>query len=193
EDRLAFWDTTLTRRLMNYSQEPEDAFEGELLFVGCSWKKDEKNKWRPNKLAQSLNLWLENDFGTGTPRKLIDVRIMDGIPGRRFTTELYRLLDRATLAIMIITEDMKLENKSDGTVKSYGKPNIYHEVGYLMSRLEPRGRLIVLCQEGVELPSNVHDSVYIPFDGTLGDLAMAYEDIVKWIKDNCRMISESKR
>ena len=131
----------------------------------------------PNTTAQHLSKMLETDFGSLREDPLLSVNIMQGAAGEFLTAQLYARLQESTLAIVLMTADIK--DKS-GTL--YSKPNVYHELGYLMKHIG-RDRVLLVCEEETMIPANVQDLIRVPF--TRGKLALAYHEIVQWLNRTC--------
>jgi predicted nucleotide-binding protein len=95
---------------------------------------------------------LNKDFKKG-----LQVRMVRRKYGSRIFDKIYSNLQDSTLGIVILTKDV--EGKND---KFYAKPNIYHELGFLMGALhhlntKELSKVLILKEEGVEVPSNVPD------------------------------------
>lgn len=64
------------------------------------------------------------------------------------------------------------------TGERFTRLNVYHELGYLMRHLDSQ-RLQVLCEEGVDISSNIHDLVWASFP--TDKLALCYREILDWL------------
>lgn len=158
--------------LKNCADFTPTSFE-EIMFVTCSWIKDTDSEPRPNNITQLLvSNWLNEDLNRH--KKIIDFKILRASNTDYLDEQLYSGLDKATLALIILTKDIVDENG-----KYYCKPNVYHELGYLMNRLTHR-KILILKEEGAILPSNVQNIPYISF--TEDDLILQYNLILEAIR-----------
>ncbi|MCE2400775.1 nucleotide-binding protein [Candidatus Poribacteria bacterium] len=75
--------------------------------------------------------------------------------------------DEAGFAIVLLTADDLGAPKDNNELKPRARQNVILELGYFLHGLG-RERVCVLHKEGVELPSDIHGIVYVPFDETGG-------------------------
>jgi hypothetical protein len=172
-DVLQSWMFRSAHLFRKYTLEPSPTPRSEALFITCSWRSEKDYKTLPNKYARDLSSWIENDFGRKRSAPLISVYIMEGAAGQFLTNQLYARLKETTLGLILLTADI------DSTdTKMYSKPNIYHELGYLMRQLGNE-RVALVVEKGVEIPSNIHDVIRIEFPRD--KLALFYREIVQWL------------
>ena len=69
-----------------------------------------------------------------------------------------RIVDIGGKAIILLTKD---DEMADGSMRS--RQNVIHEIGFFQGKYG-RKNVILLCEEGVELFSNISGIVYIQFD-----------------------------
>jgi predicted nucleotide-binding protein with TIR-like domain len=172
DEYIAKWKSRMQRMLSRFCMEPAPTPGVETLFITCSWK-SEDGQATPNNYAIDLSNCLEEDFGRRSKKALLSVFIMEGVAGDFFTQQLYARLDESTLGLVLLTADIIAK---DG--KYYSKPNVYHELGYLMKQLGPK-RVAVVCEGGVTVPSNIHDVIRIDYEK--GKLLLAYSKIAGWV------------
>jgi hypothetical protein len=104
----------------------------------------------------------------------MSIHVLEAATGGLLAQQVYARLREATLAIIIMSKD--IESK-DG--QFFTKLNVVHEMGYLMRQLDA-GRLAILHEEGVTLPTNVTHQVYVDF--RVDQLALSYREIVAWLR-----------
>ena len=77
--------------------------------------------------------------------------------------------DEAGFAIVLLTADDVGAPKKDqkDNLKSRARQNVILELGYFFAQLG-RGRVCVLYEEGVELPSDIQGVIYVPLDSANG-------------------------
>ena len=172
EDQVTRWKYRMGRVLKKYCMEPSPVPGPETLFITCSWS-SEFGQATPNEYAIELSAMLESDFGRRRSVPLLSVFIMEGVAGEFFTEQLYKRLDESTLGLVLLTADIE---SSDG--KKFSRPNVYHELGYLMKHLGP-GRIAIVCENGVTVPSNIHDVIRIDYSSH--KLILAYTKIAGWV------------
>ncbi|MDZ7269635.1 MAG: nucleotide-binding protein [candidate division KSB1 bacterium] len=173
EEELNHWRFVVTRIFDRFCIDPVPAPNSESLFIACSWEKSKDQRHVPNRSARQVFEYLEEDFGFGIEKPLLEIHIMEAATGDFLTRQLYARLQQSTLAIILLTMDI-----TSTTGERFTRPNVYHELGYLMRHLEAL-RLLVLCEEGVNVPSNIHDLVRVDF--TTNKLALCYRDILDWL------------
>ena len=98
--------------------------------------------------------------------------------GRTVLQKLDEESDRCSYAVVVMTGDDKVEN---GALRA--RENVMHEIGYFQGKFG-LANVCLLHEEGVNIPSNIHGLVYIPFPtglvraafGALGrELHMTFE------------------
>ena len=151
------------------------------MFIACSWNAGEDGKSTPNHYARELAGWLEEDFGQKRDVPLLSVHVLEAATGESLARQVYARLREATLGITILTGDIIVNE-----VK-YTKPNVYHELGYLMRHLDWQ-QILILREGGVYYPSNVGDIVYI--DIPPKKLALCYREIVLWLHKQCSFVRD---
>lgn len=146
----------------------------ETVFIACAWwKKDTYLSSSPNALAKKIEKWLKEDLGDK-----IDIYIVVADVGGGMFESIYSALDSSTAGIILLTCDM---TRGDG--QYYAKPNIYHELGYLMGKYEGRGyekRVIPVIQsingKMVQVPTNILNKTSIYFEDD--KIEAIYKDIL---------------
>ena len=176
QDQAQTWRSCAKRVLTRFCADLSPTPAQEVLFVACSWTLNKAKRSQPNDSAQELVRNLEDDFGlgrSGGQDPLVTIHIMEAVPTEFLTEQLYTTLHESTAAIVLLTADMEV---ADG--RKYSRPNVYHELGYLLKQLGP-GKLLLVVERGVEIPSNVRDIVRVEFER--GKLILAYGEIAEWL------------
>lgn len=154
------WKFKLRHKIKNNTHNIWPVPDRETVFITCSWKK-KLDKSRPNEYATMLVNWLNEDFNPPEGRKCLNVLLVKASIGASAHEAIYSSLNESSLALILMTKDYIHEGVA------YCKPNIYHELGYLMKHVGEECKLGVLIEEGVELPSNASDIVHITSVPTL--------------------------
>ncbi len=158
---------------------PEKVQTKESIFIACSWReKDKYSGIRPNQLAIKLKTWIKNDLGNS-----VDVQIVEAKPGEELFKNIYNNLNSSTVGIILLTGDIK---GTDG--KYYAKPNIYHELGYLMAKYSAQGydtKVIPIIQhvDGncIVVPSNIFKTTAINLQDNR--IEAIYDTIIVTVKE----------
>lgn len=177
DEDIRKWRFKVSRLLNRHCTLPAPAPNVESLFITCSWEERPDHLAVPNGDAQELATMLEIDLGRLRQDPVISVHIMEGVTGEFFTKQLYASLEDCTLGLVLMTGDIKGTNGN-----LYCKPNVYHEHGYLMRHL-PVGRLMLVCEGGIVIPSNIQDVIRANF--SRGKLILQYRDILSWLTRVC--------
>ena len=77
--------------------------------------------------------------------------------GRTVLQKLNEESDRCSYAVVVMTGDDEVE---DGALRA--RENVMHEIGYFQGKFGLEN-VCLLHEEGVNIPSNIHGLVYIPF------------------------------
>jgi hypothetical protein len=177
DEEIRSWKFRVRNILHRFSSNTKPAPNIESVFIACSWREGLDGRSSPNEYAKQLASWLENDFGYKRDIPLMTTHILEAAAGGSLANQIYARLREATMAIVILTSDIKGESGI-----FYSKPNIYHELGYLMRQIDSN-RLVIIRENDAHLPTNISDIVHI--DLASKKLALCYREIVLWIKDNC--------
>ncbi len=169
EKTITNWKKQIVNHFNKYVTDLSPTIANETVFITCSWQKKDDDVASPNEYAKLLNDFLVHDYSNSEP-PVFSVQIMQATPSEFLSTQLYQALDSSTIGIVLMTKDIE----SDG--KFYCKPNVYHELGYLMKQLG-KNRIIILKENGVETPSNIAD--IIRFDFSSDKISFRYHDIVE--------------
>lgn len=173
EDDATRWAVISKKNIQKFCADFTPSTHEEVMFVTCSWERDKDKESRPNIVARTLvKDWLTKDLNKS--KDLIDFQILRAATTDLLDEQLYEGLDKATMGLIILTKD--IEGK-DG--KFYSRPNVYHELGYLMNRLSNKN-IIILKEEGAVIPSNVQNIPYISF--TREELILNYYVIIESIR-----------
>lgn len=182
EEKINNWKFKLNFLLNKYTQDTKLSPVHESLFITCSWEKSKTGNNEPNPIARQVNEWLNNDFCNDSDACYIDINIMQATLGEFLSQKLYKALNESTMSIIILTRDYKGEGDL-----WYAKPNIYHELGYLMKHLEGTTRVLVLREKDVVLPSNIGNLVWQEFERE--NFEECYFNVLKWIMRTSSYIS----
>ena len=172
EDDIAKWKSRARRVLNRFCMKPAPAPGSESLFITCAWKTT-AGQATPNDYAKELSDYLERDFGHSRKIPLLSVFIMEGVAGEFFSQQLYSRMNQSTLGLVLLTRDIE---GIDG--RTYSKPNVYHELGYLMRQLGEK-RVAIVSEGGVTVPTNIHDIIRIDFGRD--KLILMYAKIAGWV------------
>jgi len=146
----------------------------ETVFIACAWRQEDAHlSSSPNVLAKKINKWLKEDLGSA-----IDVHIVEAEAGGDLDEKIYSGLNSSTVGIILLTCDVARDGGG-----FYAKPNIYHELGYLMGKYAGYGyekRVIPVIQKlngiAVESPTNISNKASIYFEGDRIDAV--YKDML---------------
>jgi len=111
-----------------------------------------------------VQAYLEKDLGY----KTIELAQQPNL-GRSVLHKLDEESNRCSIAIIVMTGDDLFE---DGEIRA--RENVLHEIGFFQGKFG-LNKIILLHEEGVNIPSNIHGLAYIPFpknmvEATLGAL-----------------------
>lgn len=173
DDHGIRWKKQVAGKFNQYCSDLSPTVTNETLFITCSWRKDNDGIVSPNNYAQLLHKYLTEDFSQ-SPSPLFSVKIMEATPSEFLSNQLYQSLDNSTLGIVLMTKDIESEEKY------YCKPNVYHELGYLMKQLGKK-RMIILKESDVVPPSNIQD--IIRFDFEVDKMSFRYHEVVAQLND----------
>jgi hypothetical protein len=162
------WKKQISKKFNQYCADLSPAIPNETVFITCSWKKEGDGIGSPNSYAQLLHKYLTEDF-VQTPTPIFSVKIMEATPSEFLSNQLYESLDSTTVGIILMTRDIESEGKY------YCKPNVYHELGYLMKQLGKK-RMIILKESQVVPPSNIQD--IIRFDFEVDKMTFRYHEVI---------------
>jgi hypothetical protein len=185
------WKFRMRQMLKKLSFDTMPSPEQETLFIACSWEPDRATLPNPNQYARQLELWLNEDFGSFHNAPILSVLLLVAAEGRSLSRQIYAKLREATLAIIVLTKDIKGDNG-----KHYSKSNVLHEMGYLMRQVETTQeeselidsrRVLILEEKGVEVPSNVSDVVRCDFESE--KLSFLYRQIIEWLGNASDLIT----
>jgi predicted nucleotide-binding protein len=176
------WLFKMRRLLDRFSTNTKPTPNIETVFIACSWHDGDDGKPKPNRYAQELLKWLNQDFGIKRTKPLIKIIILKAVVGESLATQIYSRLREATQAIVLLTADIESEDAEHLT-----KPNVIHELGYLMRHLDS-GKLMILRQEAANVPSNVRHDVREEFQS--GKLSLTYRNIILWLHRNSELVNK---
>jgi hypothetical protein len=171
------WRFKVSRVLNRHCTLPAATPSSESLFITCSWEKGKDGRSIPNLYAQELLTVLEIDFGRVRPDPVLSIHIMEGVAGEFLTRQLYARLEESTLGLILMTGDIQ---GNDG--KLYCRPNVYHELGFLMKHIGT-DRVIIVREEGIVIPSNIQDVIRVEF--SKDKIILCYTEILQWLARTC--------
>ena len=180
DDEIRGWEFKVHHLLKHYTSTTKPVPSIETVFIACSWHEGKDGRSSPNEYARTLAEWLDYDFGRKLPNPYLLTQILVAPAGGSLTNEIYPHLRDATMGIVILTSDIKSDKG-----QHYSKPNIYHELGFLMCQIES-SRLLVLKEDGAHVPTNISDVVHVDFAAE--KLALSYREIIGWVQKNCHLI-----
>jgi hypothetical protein len=174
------WKFTMNVRLQKLSVNLKEVPSKENLFIACSWPRKHNNrKDAPNNYAKKLKEWLDLDFGRNS-NPCMNVEYVQTDAGDLLHKNIYNSLERATLAIILLTKDIESNDHA-----FYSRPNLYHELGYLTKQFGESKRLLVFYENGVSDVSNMNHIAVEKFYSSNFD--QAYLDtVIPWLqKSGC--------
>lgn len=171
---ITSWKKQVNNKFNKFCSDLSPTIANETIFITCSWSRDEDGISSPNEYAQLLNKYLIEDF-SGSHPPIFSVHIMQATPSEFLSNQLYQSLDNTTVGIILMTKDIESSNGSN-----YCRPNVYHELGYLMKQLGKR-RLLILKEEGVVSPSNIQD--IIRFDFEVKKMTFRYHELISQLNN----------
>ncbi len=164
------WRKRVTNQLHKNCTDLLPTNSNETVFITCSWSKEDDGVSAPNNYARLLATFLQEDF-VQNPSPSLSVKIMEATPSEFLSNQLYTTLDSCTFGIMLMTKDIETKNG-----EFVCKPNVYHELGYLMKQLGKK-RVLIVSEKGVIMPSNVQDIIRFDFDNDR--ISFRYLDVVQ--------------
>jgi predicted nucleotide-binding protein len=166
DKEISKWRKSVTNQLHKNCTDLLPTNANETVFITCSWEKEADGVSAPNNYAKLLATFLQEDFSP-----TLSVKIMDATPSEFLSKQLYSTLDSSTFGIMLMTKDIETKNGD-----YVCKPNVYHELGYLMKQLGKK-RVLIISEKGVIMPSNVQD--IIRFDFEENRISFRYLEVVQ--------------
>lgn len=101
----------------------------------------------------------------------LEATVLDEQPNNGLTVieNLEKYADDTEFAIALLTPDDvgALKDEAGRQLNPRARQNVIFELGYFIGKLNPN-RVCLLYKEGVELPSNIPDVVYVPMDSANG-------------------------
>lgn len=101
---------------------------------------------------REVQAYIERDAGLHTLELAQEPNL-----GRTVIEKLDEETKRCTSAVIVMTGD---DRDADGSARA--RENVIHEIGFVQARFGRRG-VVLLHEEGVNVPSNIHGVVYVPF------------------------------
>jgi len=172
EEAITKWKSRSRRVINRFCIVPAPTPSSDSLFITCSWRTEDGQSF-PHRYARQVSDYLETDFGRRRREPLLSVFIMEAVAGEFFTQQLYARMDESTLALILMTADVEARDGS-----KHARPNVYHEMGYLMKHLGG-SRVAIVCEQGVAVPTNIHDVIRIDFQ--TDKLILVYAKIAGWV------------
>lgn len=165
------WQSGINRMMNRLCANLSPTPSSESIFITCSWRTGDDSNSAPNIFAQELYSDLFSDLVKDQQVPIASVKILQAPLTEFLATELYSSMEDSTFGIILLTKDIISEER-----KSYSKPNVYHELGYLMKHLK-RDRLIIIAEKGVEIPTNIQDITRLDFEPK--KICFVYRDIIR--------------
>ena len=184
EVRLNSWLFSSRTKLINNTRIIQQFPSKESIFIACCWKEMDDGSYEPNITARNINDFIMDSFGINSKSRVINTLIVQPNPGSDLYAKIYTSLSQATLAIIILTNDIIAINN-----EVYPTQNVIHELGFMMHKLRARetGRIFILRQKGVKIPSNIGNYEYVQFEKD--KLILKYFDIIEWLYKKCATIT----
>ncbi len=169
EEETSQWKMGVHRALDRYCADLSPTPANESMFITCSWEKNPGGSTSPHRFADELSRYLQYDLSEKRAPPIMAVRILQATPSEFLARQLYLSLHDTTIGLILLTKDIE----ADG--KYYSKPNVYHELGYLMRHLT-KDRIIIVSEKSVVIPSNIQDVVRFEFESD--KLSLIYSDLL---------------
>lgn len=178
------WKFKLNNRLFENTKIIQSYPANESIFIACCWKKQKDDSYIPNNIALTIRDYLENSLGKNSEAKILSPILVEPKPGSELSDKIYTSLKRATLALIILTDDVETKNG-----EFLASQNVVHELGFMMNQLNARetGRVIILKDKNVKLPSNVANYEYVEFDKD--KFILRIYNIIEWLHKSCNTIT----
>jgi hypothetical protein len=176
---IGTWKAGINRRMNRLCADLSPAPTSEVVFIACSWQFF-AGKYNPNTQASQLYEFLHINFAEHGLTPISKINIMQATVSSSLDTVLYTTLQDSTIGIVLLTGDIMgtLGDPETGPEPQrgnrYSKPNVYHELGFMMSQL-PDERIVILAENGVNIPTNVQDVTRLDFEK--GKLCLIYSEI----------------
>lgn len=167
------WENQVLNEFLNYCADLSLNEDVNSLFITCSWSLEEDGKSTPNQYARLLSEYLSKDFFN--VQQIFSIQILQAVASDFLSHQLYVEMNKSTIGLILMTRD--IEGK-DG--RYYCKPNVYHELGYLMKHLG-KDRLIIFREKDVYVPSNIQDVIRVEFD--VERMSLRYLDVISRISE----------
>lgn len=166
------------------------------IFIACSWE-DNQNGWPgPNQVAQDIHDFIVDVFsqpaleeGASEISFTVQPRYVLARVGEQISDAIYRALNEATYAIVILTKDIAARRyaKKKGKQTFHTRSSVVHELGYLNHRIRRicKSDLLTLVEEGVEPPSNESPFVMHKFvRGNADECLKLLDTVMAWMAHN---------
>ncbi|QHI39187.1 hypothetical protein IMCC3317_45920 [Kordia antarctica] len=185
------WILKTKNQFKRYSSIPEKTNEEEKIFISCSWVEN-----NPHYIPKKIHFWIEEDFTNNSITSLKPV-LIDGRPSELISQKIYEGLNVCKLAIVFLTNDIPLKVENDKNIEYISRPNIYHELGFLMNKfdvLTEKGKLFI-ASERRELKhlSNVKNFIHVPMIEENIELKThsIYTQILIWLYENSILLEQN--
>lgn len=192
KENLQSWILKTKNQFKRYVSIPEKASEEERIFISCSWVNN-----RPNNIAEQLHNWIESDF-TNNSIPGLKPTLVRGRPGEMISQLVYEGLDNCELGIVLLTNDLKSTSIASGKESINSKPNIYHELGYLMCKFnatkEKRKKLLIASENSeLGLASNIKNFIFVDLteDEEVVKIHSFYTAVLKWLYDTSILLEQN--
>jgi hypothetical protein len=200
------WRLMTKKQFDRYIALPTEDNPHEKIFISCSWKADTHGNMEPNEIASNIEKWLKEDITESIP-KLLPV-IMRGDVGDDLSQTLYNLLDTSMLGIVLLTDDVQIKDEQGMIVERSSRTNVYHELGYLMGRLEDRDsyfqgrkKVFIALEKGVKIATNVGVKLHAPIESgeelkarkaevSLTQSCYLYTRILVWLNESSLLLEK---
>lgn len=176
---IGTWKAGINRRMNRLCADLSPAPTSEVVFIACSWQLF-AGKYNPNIQASELYEFLHTNFAEHGFTPISKINIMQATVSSSLDTVLYTTLQDSTIGIVLLTGDI-IGTPGDQETgpepqqgNRYSKPNVYHELGFMMSQL-PDERIVILAEKGVNIPTNIQDVTRLDFEK--GKLCLIYSEI----------------
>ena len=174
---------------------PDKILLGEELFIGFSFRRIDD--------IHAIERFINEDFTGKNSKSYLRVNIVDlSMSGKSLYETLMENLTVSTMGLFFLTADIQQREHSNNSKNHksktqelyHGRPNVYFELGYMLSHLKryesPSVRRIgIFVEEKVEVPSDLQDVFRTQFPGDL-KVQILYYYILEHLLRNVKTLSK---
>ncbi len=178
------WNFRLLNKIISNTRIFQKFPSKESIFIACCWEETEDKSFNPNSIAKTISELTKECFEKSSDS--IATLLVEPNPGSELSEKIFTSLKQATLAIIILTKDVETKNG-----EFFPSLNVVHELGFMMNHLRARetGRVLILKEKGVKLPSNVGNYEFVEIEKD--KFILRFFDIIEWLYARCGTLTNS--